>query len=100
MQTIEEINLAITEQECIIADAQKAIRALRIELISATEKVCGIEIGDRVKIKKDSKVDDGIFGGFRVRLSYKPEPIVFKLKKDGTASKFEFYTYGAKIEKA
>lgn len=102
--TIEEIKAAIKAKE---KERQAAVEAynvelydLKMQLIAATEEATGLKRGDRVMIAKGRTPEYGIFDGYRVKYGKEVHPVIYKIKKDGTASKFELYAYGAKIEKA
>jgi hypothetical protein len=103
MQTIEEIKAAIYAKEKerqIAVEAYSAeLRTLKTQLIAAAEKASGLKQGDRVMIVKRTP-EYGIFDGYQARYGNELHPVIYKIKKDGTASKFELYAYGAKIEKA
>ena len=104
MQTIEEIKAAIyakeKEQQFAVEAYNAEIRTLKTQLIAAAQKASGLKQGDRVMIVKNRTPEYGIFDGYQVKYGNEVHPVIYKIKKDGTASKFELYAYGAKIEKA
>ncbi len=106
--TKEEIKATIKAEENKIKKANDQIRRLKNDLIAIANSECGFDIGEKVKVSSvatglyDKKVfvDYGIFAGHEFRVSDNPEPVVYKVKKDGTPSSVRLYTFGKKIEKA
>lgn len=105
--TKEEIRMAIAVEEDKRIEAQNQIMRLKNDLIAIANAECGFEIGEKVKVSSvatglyDKKVfvDYGIFAGHEFRFSDNPEMVVYKVKKDGTASSVRLDTYNRKIEK-
>ena len=106
--TKEEIKATIKAEENKIKEASDQIRRLKSDLIAIANAECGFVVGEKVKVSitstgifdKKTVVEFGIFAGHEFRVSDNPEPVVYKVKKDGTASSVRLYTFGKKIEKA
>lgn len=96
---IEELKAAIDAKEREVRDVEDQLSKLRGDLISAIAAESEFKIGDRVNVIVNGKPEPGIFGGYRRKYGA-IEPIVYKVKKNGSASKFEVWVYGKKIEKA
>ena len=104
----EEIKAAIKAEEDKILEASDQIRRLKNDLIAIANAECGFVVGEKVKVSitstgifdKKTVVEFGIFAGHEFRASDNPEPVVYKVKKDGTPSSVRLYTLGKKIEKA
>jgi len=93
--TKEEIRMAIAVEEDKRIAASYQIRRLKNDLIAIANAECWFEIGEKVKAGNEY----GIFAGHEFRFSDNPEPVVYKVKKDGTASSARLYAGGKKIEK-
>ena len=102
--SIEEIKSLIDaklkEKRAAINDFDAQISALEAQLRDATTQQSEIKKGDVVLVQRWGEEVKGIFGSYRVSRYGKIEAIVFKIKKNGTASKNTVWTSGAKIEKA
>jgi hypothetical protein len=92
------IDAKLKEKRDAISDFDAQISALENDLLVATQKENGFEIGEKVAGVCYGKKEIGFFGGYRIKHGY-VEPVVYKIKNDGTASKNELYMYGKKIEK-
>lgn len=95
----------IAEQIRQNREQQKALSAekmiLEREYIEALENEYPIKRGDRVNVVSEKGLlrMTGIFGGFTMKYS-SPDPIIFKMKKDGSASANKYFMYyGEVIEK-
>ncbi len=105
--TKEEIKAAIKAEENKIKEASDQISRLKNDLIAIANAECGFEIGEKVKVSsastgifdKKTVVEFGIFAGHEFRFSDNPEMVVYKVKKDGTASSVRLYAGSKKIEK-
>ena len=104
MQTIEEIKAAIAEKLKEKRAARSAfdaqISALETQLRDAINQQSEAKKGDVVLVQRWGEGVKGIFDSYRVNRHGEVEAIVFKIKKNGTASKNAIWTSGAKIEKA
>lgn len=94
--TKEEIKMAIAVEEDKRIAASDQIRRLKNDLIAIVNAECGLEMGEKVKVGTEY----GIFAGHEFRFSDTPNPVVYKVKKDGTASAVRLDVYNRKIEKA
>lgn len=95
----KEIKREIAELESQRDQLNQKIYQKYSELFEAITNESPIKKGDKVVVSGFGKPETGIMGGF-TRKYGEIRPIVYKIKKDGTESVFEIYTYGATIEKA
>jgi len=92
------IDAKLKEKRDAIKDFDAQISALENDLLVATQKENGFEIGEKVAGVGYGKKEIGFFGGYRIKYGA-VDPIVYKIKNDGTASKNEVNMYWKKIEK-
>ena len=98
MKSSTEIKAEIAALEAQFQKLGNDLSEKRRALIIALENESDVKIGDMVVLTESKKT--GIFGGFRQKYN-RIEPILYKPKKDGTASKFEvWFAYGDKMQKA
>ena len=105
--TKEEVRMAIAVEEDKRIAASDQISRLKNDLIAIVNAECGFEIGETVKVTsvatgifdKKTVIEYGIFAGHEFRFSDNPEMVVYKVKKDGTASSARLYAGSKKIEK-
>lgn len=97
---IEEIKAAIKANEREMKELAEKNAALKQELLNAISAASEFRPGDRVTVTRGDKIELGIFGGYRMKYEG-IEPVVYKVKKDGTPSQFEHWIFhSTKIEKA
>lgn len=98
--SIEQLKIAIAEKERQMSFLSNEIAELRRQLIKAAAESSEFKIGDRVIVTNGKAIEFGIFGGYVSKYG-NVEPLVFKMKKDGTASAYKLWIYhNTKIEKA
>lgn len=99
MKESEKIKAEIRNLELERSDINSRISDLQTRLAAVVSAESGFIVGDHVNVITDYKTERGIYGGTYTKFG-EVRHSVKKIKKDGTASAFEIYTYGAKIEKA
>ena len=95
----EQIKQEIAELEAQRDQLNQKIYQKYSELLEAITDESPIKKGDKVVVSGDGSQKIGIMGGF-VKTYTGFKPVVYKIKKDGSASTFEIYTYRCKVEKA
>lgn len=105
MKNSDQLKAELEKIQVQIKDLQLKEREVRVKYMRAIEEESEFKQGEKVALYKtgyqgiDRFVDYGIYAGFRTKYGW-VEPIVFKIKKDGTASKYEhIYYHNFKIKK-
>lgn len=94
----EEYNKKLTEFDAQISKISALKTNLKIEYINANKP---FDIGQKVKVIKNTQNQFGFIRGYEVDYNYEIKPVIYKMKKDGTESQIRLYVwYDDKIEKA
>lgn len=91
----EELHTSLEEEIIALQDLEKEIKAERYEKLKERARIeYPFEEGEHVLVKdyvsRNKEWQEGIFAGTKVQWG-DIVPIIFKVKKDGTASKFTFF---------
>ena len=96
MKLSEQLQQELKSLEREKAEILEKIRLKNAEILEAINTESVFKIGDKVDVITSRGKEPGIFGGYRLKYG-SFEPIVYKRKKDGSASKFEIWTYGREV---
>lgn len=105
MKNSDQLKAELEKIQLQIKDLQIQQSEIRSQYKCALEAESEFVLGEKVALFKtdnqgiDRFVDYGIYAGLKTNYG-RVEPIVFKIKKDGTASKNEYLTYfNTKVKK-
>ena len=100
----EELHTSLEEEITALQDLERDIKAERHEKLKERARIeYPFEEGERVLVKeyasRNKDWQEGIFSGTKIQWG-DIVPIIFKVKKDGTASKFTFFeSKGTEVRK-
>ncbi len=96
MKPSEQLQQELKALEIEKEEVFEKIRLKKAEILEAINTESVFKVGDKVEVITSQGNEPGIFGGYGLKYG-SFEPIVYKRKKDGSASKFEIWTYGRKV---
>ena len=96
MKPSEQLQQELKALEIEKEEVLEKIRLKKAEIVEAINTESVFKVGDKVEVITSQGNEPGIFGGYRLKYG-SFEPIIYKRKKDGSASKFEIWTYGREV---